>query len=375
MLIAYQFLLDELAMQLQTYLIEKEAHWLRLHFNRIYQKSFQHNKLENLQNWCNDFVVKYPNKIFDSEEFFTLQENALVTLISRNDLQMEEVKIWNYIIKWGIAQNPGLPSDSEDWSHENFSSLKTTLQNCLPHIRYFQMSGKDIIINVQPYQQILEKKLWKDIMKKYMANEQIASTVLPPRIILKPKLPTRTVGSFSTVINEAHAAEIVSWIDKKDITYLAKYNPYEFKLLLRGSRDGFTNISFWNLCDKQTHLVIVIKVKGTDEILGGYNPIGWDKSITNEFFKECKDSFIFSLKNGNIQNSILSRVKEPKKAIYCGPAYGPVFGDDNFGLAMYYNFNNYHGCWTRQWSGYEKPIRNAEYFSTEEYEIFQIKKN
>src|SRR5260364_433165 len=57
MLIAYQFLLDELAKQLQTHLIEKEAHWLRLHFNRIYQESFQNNKLEDSQNWCNDFVV------------------------------------------------------------------------------------------------------------------------------------------------------------------------------------------------------------------------------------------------------------------------------------------------------------------------------
>ncbi|RIB26225.1 hypothetical protein C2G38_2138405 [Gigaspora rosea] len=187
---------------------------------------------------------------------------------------MEEIKIWNYIIKWGIAQNSCLPSDPEDWSHENFSALKTTLQNCLPHIRYFQMSGKDIINNVQPFQQILEKKLWKDIMKKYMANEPISSTALPPRIILNPTLPTRIVEPFSTVINEAHAAEIASWIDKKNCTYLAKNNPYEFKLLLRGSRDGFTAASFWNLCDTQTNLVVVIKVNGTDEILGGYNPVG-----------------------------------------------------------------------------------------------------
>ncbi|RIB26725.1 hypothetical protein C2G38_2162557 [Gigaspora rosea] len=88
MLIAYELLFDELGKQLQTHLIVKGAHWLRLHFIRIYQKSSQDNKLQDLQNWCNDIVVKYPNKIFDSEEFFTLQENALVSLISRDDLQM-----------------------------------------------------------------------------------------------------------------------------------------------------------------------------------------------------------------------------------------------------------------------------------------------
>ncbi|RIB20991.1 hypothetical protein C2G38_2079420, partial [Gigaspora rosea] len=171
---------------------------------------------------------------------------------------MEEVKIWNRIIEWGIAQSPGY------------------FQNRLPHIRYFQMSSDEVIDNVQSYQQILEKSLWDDITRKFMSpNRQISSTILPPRKILRP---FRNTEPFSTVINEAHAAEIASWIDKKENTYSLINNPYEFKLLLRGTRDGFTANSFWNLCDKQTQLVVVMKVNGTDEILDGYNPIGWDKS-------------------------------------------------------------------------------------------------
>src|SRR5260363_481124 len=167
MLIACEFLFDELAKYLETHLIEMKTHWLRLNFTRIYQKIFQNNEFQKLQKWCNDIVAKYPDKIFESENFSSLQENSLVSLISRDDLQMEEVKIWNYIIKWGIAQNPGLPSDPEDWTHENFLTLKTTLRNCLPHIRYFQISGDDIADNVQPYYQILEKILWKDITNKF----------------------------------------------------------------------------------------------------------------------------------------------------------------------------------------------------------------
>ncbi|RIB19065.1 hypothetical protein C2G38_2182878 [Gigaspora rosea] len=84
--ITYEFLLDELAKQLQNQLIEKEAHWLRLHFNRIYEKCFQNNNLQDLQNWCSNIVAKYPNMIFDSKDFFTLHENALVSFISRDDL-------------------------------------------------------------------------------------------------------------------------------------------------------------------------------------------------------------------------------------------------------------------------------------------------
>ncbi|RIB25453.1 hypothetical protein C2G38_2031047 [Gigaspora rosea] len=155
MLIASEFLLEELAQHIEIHLIEAKANWLRLHFTRIYQKSFQNNQFQNLQKWCNDFLVRYPSKIFDSEEFTSLQENALVSLIKRDDLQMKEIKIWNYVIKWGIAQNSNLPlSGPDNWTNENFLALKNKLHSCLPHIRYFQISGDDIVDNVQPYHQI-----------------------------------------------------------------------------------------------------------------------------------------------------------------------------------------------------------------------------
>ncbi|RIB30403.1 BTB/POZ domain-containing protein, partial [Gigaspora rosea] len=141
MLIASELLLEELVKYLETHLIEEKAHWLRLQFSRIYHKSFQNDKLQKLQEWCNNIAAKYPDKVFESSDFTILQENALISLISRDDLQMKEVKIWNHVIKWGIAQNPGLPSDFKTWSLENFLTLKTTLQNFLHLIRYFQMSA------------------------------------------------------------------------------------------------------------------------------------------------------------------------------------------------------------------------------------------
>ncbi|RIB06909.1 hypothetical protein C2G38_2147815 [Gigaspora rosea] len=112
------------------------------------------------------------------------------------------------------------------------------------------------------------------IKKLLFPNKPISSVILPSRVILT-KITPRTTEPFSTIINEAHVAEISSWIDKKDNSYTAANNPYDFKLLLRGTRDGFTSTSFWNLCDKQTNVVLVANVKGTGEILGGYNPNGW----------------------------------------------------------------------------------------------------
>ncbi|RIB05260.1 hypothetical protein C2G38_2148627 [Gigaspora rosea] len=372
MIIAYKFLLEELVQYLEAHLIKAESHWLRLHFSRIYRTSFQDNKLQELQKWCNDIVTKYPEKVFDAEDFDSVQENALISLIKRDDLQMDEVKIWNYVIKWGIAQIPNLPSDLENWSQENFQVLRTTLQNFLPLIRYFQMSADDIIDNAEPYKRILEKSLWKDIKKRFMSpNRPITSTILPPRLITTPTLPSREL--FSTIISNEHAAEIASWIDKKDDIYSIENNPYDFKLLLRERK--FTADSFWNLCDKKENVIVIIKVNGTDEILGGYSPIGWNKPKSwSGKYNSCNECFIFSLNNGIIQDSILSRVKIPEFAIFNCKSYGPCFGGkhNDFDLVM----KEKDSCYCRH-NSYEKSIRN-EYsklnFSVEECEIFQIHK-
>ncbi|RIB11137.1 hypothetical protein C2G38_131247 [Gigaspora rosea] len=263
MFMTSEFLLEELTKHIENHLIETNANWLRLNFMRIYQKSFQNNQFQNLQKWCNDFLVKYPNKIFDSEDFISLQENALVSLIKRDDLQMEEIKIWKYIIKWGIAQHPDLSLDGqENWTNDNFIALKNRLKSCLPHVRYFQISGDDIVDHVQQFHQILDRNLWNDIMKRAVnPNRQISSIILPPRTKLTATLPTRTTESFSTVINEAHdtteqfstvineahVAEIATWIDKTTVPYTYANNPYKFKLLLRGTKDGFTPDAFWKL--------------------------------------------------------------------------------------------------------------------------------
>ncbi|RIB22489.1 hypothetical protein C2G38_2075558 [Gigaspora rosea] len=143
--------------------------------------------------------------------------------------------------------------------------------------------------NIQPYQPILEKNIWKDIMKRIVDPKRpISSIILPPRIILTPIIPMR----FSTIISEEHAAEIASWVDEKSTTYSTKNNPYEFRLLLRGSRYDFACDTFWNLCNKKGNVVLIIKVKDTDEILGGYNPIGWEKPYSYNYII-CDRCFIF----------------------------------------------------------------------------------
>ncbi|GES84720.1 BTB/POZ protein [Rhizophagus clarus] len=150
------------------------------------------------------------------------------------------------------------------------------------------------------------------------------------------------------IITNQHAELILKWIDKLEITDELDY-PYEFELIFHGSRDGFSSRKFHEICDNKFHTITIIKVKDSNEILGGYNPD----------------------KNG-IDNYILSRVIEGEYAIYNSIDFGPYFGFKDLYLCGE-DFYDKSSCDS---SDYEKPIRETnDKFSVEEYEIFQIMKN
>ncbi|RHZ65290.1 hypothetical protein Glove_318g31 [Diversispora epigaea] len=384
---ANEFKLEELANKLLTLLIEAKGSWLEKHFPLVYRTIYDGQNFKKLENYYKDMFAKNPNLIFDSSDFTSLQESAMVSLLKRNDLQIKEDEIWDYVIKWGVAQNPTLPTNLEEWSKENFLTLKTTLQQCLPHIRYFHLSADEVLDSIKPYKKILEKQLWEDINQRLLAPDRpVKSIILPPRSPLvknkKKELPphiNKPKENFSTIISEDHAAEISTWIDRKPTNYLTTNIPYKFELVLRGTRDGFAPQTFWDICEGYGGTVVVMKVKGKDEIFGGYNPLAWETNNSKKSWIETKDSFIFSLKNGNIQNSILSRVKNPKKAIRNMSKKelsknGPHFGYDFSMYSPKFDFTLDEKCsCANSGSLYEGSISiSSANFSIVNYEVFKI---
>ncbi|RHZ84620.1 hypothetical protein Glove_78g118 [Diversispora epigaea] len=367
MVISNELEIEELTKKLENHLIETKSSWLKSHFSLVYHSIFGGSIFKDLEKFCNDIVVKYPNLIFDAEDFPSLQESALVSLLKRDDLQLEEVIIWEYIIKWGITQNSTLPVDLKEWTKGNFITLKTTLQQCLPLIRYFHISGKDILKKIKPYKKILDKQLWEDLTQYFMdPDHPMESIILPPRTILTQELPTRATEQtkpLSTIISYEHVAEISSWIDHKSSIYSLTNTPYEFQLILRGSINGFNPQTFWDTCHGHARTVVIMKVKGTEEILGGFNPLAWDNTNTTDVWEKTNDSFIFSLKNGNIQNSILSRKNNNNYAILNvdkkhQKTNGPYFGNDLYMYSPSSNFTLDSNCACNN-IDYEKSIRTT----------------
>ncbi|GBC05436.1 hypothetical protein RclHR1_06220009 [Rhizophagus clarus] len=291
---------------------------------------------------------------------------------------MKEVEIWEHVLQWGLAQNSTLIADSGTWTDDDFKTMENTLNNCIPLIRFYSLSSKEFLHKVSPYKNLLNRQLYKDLLNSYMDPDHESNY---DNISLPRNIKTDMIID-SNIINLNIVSIISRWIDKLDsnskFSYLRElYLPYKFNLLLRGSRDGFTPSKFHELCDDKNNTVSFLKIKGTEEIVGGYNPLIWN-SVGG--WVQTQYSFIFSFKSmSNLKNSILSNVEDVHKAINCHKNMGPCFGDLKVGSILADSSNssrlNFNMIYCRK-KYYEKSIRDSKgKFLIEDYEVFQITKN
>ena len=157
MVTASELNLHELITHLQSFLIENKKNWMEQNFNLVYKTSFENDSFLKLQNFCIELMSKEPEKIFKSIDFISISEKSLISLIQHENFQMSDIQVWENVLKWGIAQNPELPSDPSSYSKDDFNALKNTLQQCIPFIRFYNLTSKDFFNKVYPYKKSYQK--------------------------------------------------------------------------------------------------------------------------------------------------------------------------------------------------------------------------
>ncbi|CAG8461390.1 654_t:CDS:2 [Paraglomus occultum] len=205
-----------------------------------------------------------------------------------------------------------------------------------------------------------------------------------------------------------------------------------FRLLVRGSRDGFTPSVFHQRCDNKGPTITVVRVRGTNEVIGGYNPLSWRKADYRVgCFHSSDKAFIFNFNDWNARGEkkrtfgddatvdrlhpiyeysippshnlppsplfhpqlpptptssspspppslnttiislpIISYPVVPNNAIVCNSLMGPHFGYSDLSLQENFRYDNRCYCVR---SSYDKAIRDDDgFFSVDEYEVFQV---
>ncbi|EXX52051.1 uncharacterized protein OCT59_021105 [Rhizophagus irregularis] len=179
--------LQELIPNIQLFLIKSKTNWIEQNFNLIYRTSFENNSFSELQNFCTELMSKQPEKIFNSPDFTSISGKSLISLIQLDNVQMSEVKIWEHVLKWGIAQNPELSSDSSNYSNDDFNALKNTVQQIIPFIKFTEFTSKEFLNKVYPYKKIIPEEIHENLIKCFLDNDYKPSKKSVPQTIKETK--------------------------------------------------------------------------------------------------------------------------------------------------------------------------------------------
>ncbi|PKY52977.1 hypothetical protein RhiirA4_33485 [Rhizophagus irregularis] len=104
---------------------------------------------------------------------------------------MSEIQVWENVLKWGLAQNPGLSSNPSNYSKDDFNSLKNTLQSCIPFIRFYNLTSQEFSDHILPYKEVLPEELYMDLLKTFLSlnpnskpghksNPRMTKEITPP---------------------------------------------------------------------------------------------------------------------------------------------------------------------------------------------------
>jgi hypothetical protein len=185
---ASELSLQELITHLQSFLIENKKDWLEQNFTLVYKTSFENDSFLKLQNFCSELISNEPRKIFNSIDFISFSEKSLISIIQHDNFQINAIQVWKNVLKWGIAQNPGLPSELSNYSKDDFNTLKNTIQQFIPFIKFINLSHKEFLKKVYPYKKVIPKDLRENLIKHFIDHpriivKEIRSKSIDPKII------------------------------------------------------------------------------------------------------------------------------------------------------------------------------------------------
>jgi hypothetical protein len=344
-----EFNIQILVTCIQKHLINYYKDFLQKNFMEVLQMVYHNELFTDLLNYCLEEI----EMIFDSDKITILEGPLLKFLLKRDDLNLDEIEIWDGLIKWGLTQEQGLTQDVSKWNKDNFNIFRGILCEFIPLVRFYGISSEDYINKVKPYDEILSKELREDILKFHLVpGYKPALDILPRRFI-----------DFA-IINRKHITLISNWIDnKRDNT---KYNKisHKFNLLYRASRDGNSATEFHSKCDNKGATIVVAKIKNSEQIIGGYSPLHWDLIGG---YKSTSKSFIFSFTDKSDLQTAKVAYSSGGQSIYCGPIHGPAFGN-----GLYVNYDNKPDVWCSDSTTSYPGLDLSKSMNVVDYEVLQV---
>jgi hypothetical protein len=202
---------------------------------------------------------------------------------------------------------------------EKLATLKHILEQFLPLIRFPVMEAHQLTDIVEPFG-IVEDKILLLAYRNISAPERNQGDI---RCQIRRGLSDALSTQFenSRILSEEHKRILLDYLRTTD--EMGKVKRKKWILKYKASKDGFDCKVFHKLCDGKGKSIVLCHTKDTGYIFGGYNSQPWS---SEGGWKTASDCWLFSLVNPFKDGARKLKVKNPSRAVYNHPQFGPTFG-------------------------------------------------
>ena len=139
--------MDELNIQplishIQEFLIKHQTEFLHQNPTGILETVYQHETFTDLWNFCLEKICEEPKILFNSDKFVNLKAPLLEALLKRDDLNVDEIEIWESLLKWCFAQQ-NVKDDPTKWNKDDITKIEMSLHRFTPLIRFYDIKPAD----------------------------------------------------------------------------------------------------------------------------------------------------------------------------------------------------------------------------------------
>ncbi|KAJ5077017.1 pep-cterm sorting domain-containing protein [Anaeramoeba ignava] len=273
------------------------------------------------------FILENFEEFIKTSHFLELEENHLNSILSNDDISINEFELFQSIIKWGKHKSNIIQQKEK---------LQNQISNVIDKIRFINFSKQELediskeklipnqisekLIQFQKLQEEKNEKKLQEFIEKENQNKK--SFIFKSRFRFDSEIVTENES-----INK-----LKEWINDND--FFSK-----MKKGFSAKRDGFSSQNWHKAVDDKGKTLVIIKTKD-NYIFGGFTQVGfttdkskWNYNSRNIGWIGDPNSFIFSLRNGEgNRNPEKFTIKKGKKqnSIYYYLGAGPCFGADRY---------------------------------------------
>src|SRR4051812_31648934 len=83
--------------------------------NEIFENASRDKSYAACIDHCLEIICKEPSILFGTDNILSLPAQIFEAILEREDLMIDEIVVWNYLIKWAHAQQPTFDKDPSKW--------------------------------------------------------------------------------------------------------------------------------------------------------------------------------------------------------------------------------------------------------------------